>query len=492
MKAVAYCRYSSEAQRDGHSIEAQLSAIKDYCARENMTLVGEYIDEAKSGRTAERDEFQKMIADASEHKFDVVVVHKLDRFSRERYDFAVYRRILRNNQIALRSVLERIDDTPESIILESMLEGMSEYYSKNLSRETKKGLYARARKGLVCSNRPFGYDVVDSKFVINEADVEIVRDIFRRVILGESLASIGRSLEEKKIRGARGGVFEYNNLRKIIRNTIYYGDYTFGGEVVSKAVVNPILSFDTWIVANAKLDEKSRKVYKRYRTEDYMLTGILFCGQCGGHYSGHCSHGRNGKVYRRYRCSNSAKAKCSASVFLKDDLESFIVDAVTRDLSSDQTIAMVTEQLYIESKKRLTKSDYALIKKELDSTKRKKERILDVYIDGKISKEEFTTRAAGINERIRILESKLSDAGNASLSFSKELIRASLKYYYESLRSKTIDNPALFITTLVEKITVYDDRFDIVYLLSGHDGQSLKSSISFGALKANSGGGMSF
>ena len=138
MKAVIYARYSSDNQSE-ESIQAQLRACDEYAKRNNITIVNTYIDRAQSARSDKRDNFQKMIRDSEKRSFDVVIVHKLDRFSRDRYDHAIYRKKLRDNGIRLISVLENLDDSPESVVLESVLEGFSEYYSKNLARETGRG-----------------------------------------------------------------------------------------------------------------------------------------------------------------------------------------------------------------------------------------------------------------------------------------------------------------------------------------------------------------
>ena len=131
MNVVAYCRYSSENQRDGYSIEAQKKAISDYCNRMNYTILRFYIDEAKTGMNDNREEFQAMIADSSSKEFSAVIVHKLDRFSRDRYNSVFYRKKLKDNGVKLLSVLENIDDdNPEDLILLSVLEGMADYYSK--------------------------------------------------------------------------------------------------------------------------------------------------------------------------------------------------------------------------------------------------------------------------------------------------------------------------------------------------------------------------
>ena len=144
-KAVAYGRYSTDMQRE-ESIDAQFRAIRDYCQRNGIELINTYADEGISGTTDNRPQFQQMIKDAELGAFDYVIVHKLDRFSRSKYDSAIYKRKLKLLNVQLLSVLENLDGSPESLILESVLEGMSEYYSRNLSREVKKGMRDNALK----------------------------------------------------------------------------------------------------------------------------------------------------------------------------------------------------------------------------------------------------------------------------------------------------------------------------------------------------------
>lgn len=177
---VAYCRFSSDNQRS-ESIDAQIRVIKDYCKQNKYILTHIYRDEALSGTSDKRDQFQQMIKDSKDGLFDAVIVHKLDRFARNRYDSAIYKKKLKDNGVAVLSVLENLDDTPESIILESVLEGMNEYYSKNLAREVRKGLNENAIK---CIHNggipPLGYNVSDDKYYyINEQEAAAVRLIFK-------------------------------------------------------------------------------------------------------------------------------------------------------------------------------------------------------------------------------------------------------------------------------------------------------------------------
>jgi Site-specific recombinases, DNA invertase Pin homologs len=134
IKAAIYARYSSDNQRE-ESITAQVRACTEYCQKKGYAIVKTYADEARSALTDNRPEFQQMVSDARAGLFDVLVIHKLDRFARNRYDSAFYKRELRRAGVRLESVLEHLDDSPESVLLESLLEGLAEYYSKNLGRK---------------------------------------------------------------------------------------------------------------------------------------------------------------------------------------------------------------------------------------------------------------------------------------------------------------------------------------------------------------------
>lgn len=196
-KAVAYARFSSDNQRE-ESIDAQLRAIEEYASRNDILLIDTYVDQAKSATTDNRPSFQKMIKASDNKDFDYVIVHKLDRFSRDRYDSAIYKRKLKLNGVNVLSVLENLDNSPESVILESVLEGMNEYYSKNLAREVKKGLRENALK---CKFNggipPLGYDVDENKeLVINEHEAGAVRLIFDSYLTGHGYSQIIDALNE--------------------------------------------------------------------------------------------------------------------------------------------------------------------------------------------------------------------------------------------------------------------------------------------------------
>ena len=164
-----YCRLSrdDELQGDSNSIVNQKKILEKYAREHGYSNFKFYVDDGISGTTFTRPGFQQMIADSGKGLFDIVLVHKLDRFSRDRYDSAIYKKKLKKNHVKLCSVLERMDDSPESIMMEAVLEGMSEYYSKNLAREVMKGMNETA---LQCKHTggcpPLGYDLDENRHLI--------------------------------------------------------------------------------------------------------------------------------------------------------------------------------------------------------------------------------------------------------------------------------------------------------------------------------------
>ncbi len=208
MKAVIYARYSSDSQRE-ESIEGQIRECTEYAEKNGITVLRSYIDRALSARTADRPEFQSMIKD-SEHKlFDVVLIWKLDRFSRDRYDSAHYKRILKKNGVKVISVKENISDGPEGIILESMLEGYAEYYSAELSEKIHRGQKENALKGKNNGGGiPLGYVLgPEQKLVLDPITAPLVQEIFQRYADGEIVRTIVEDFNKRGLKKKRKIVF---------------------------------------------------------------------------------------------------------------------------------------------------------------------------------------------------------------------------------------------------------------------------------------------
>ncbi len=247
MKAVIYARYSSDAQRE-ESIEGQIRDCMEYAKYNDITVVSTYIDRALSARTDNRPNFQKMIKDSGKHIFDLIIVWKLDRFARNRYDSAYYKNALKKNGVKVVSAKESISEGAEGIILESVLEGYAEYYSVELAEKVNRGMKDNALK---CMNNgtvtPMGYYVDEEQHLqIDEKKAPFVKEIFERYAQGEKVKTIIDDFKARgigvTIRGKRGKTkshenpLNYNIVRRMLTNRKYIGEYKFKDIVVENGV----------------------------------------------------------------------------------------------------------------------------------------------------------------------------------------------------------------------------------------------------------------
>ena len=226
MNAVIYARYSSDSQRE-ESIEGQIRECREYAERNNMTIVGTYIDRALSAKTADRPEFQHMIKDSAKELFEIVLVWKLDRFSRDRYDSAHYKHILKKNGVKVVSAKEHISEGPEGIILEAMLEGYAEFYSAELSEKIHRGQKENALKGKNNGGgTPLGYAVgPDDVLAIDPLTAPLVKEIFTRYDAGENISSITASLNERGLKTSKGKAFKIGRVSLMLKNRKYIGEH---------------------------------------------------------------------------------------------------------------------------------------------------------------------------------------------------------------------------------------------------------------------------
>ena len=216
INAVIYARFSSSAQREA-SIEQQINVCRTFAAREGYNIVQIYSDRAITGRTDRRPQFLQMIKDAREGRFQAVLVYALDRFSRDKYDSARYKHELRDCGVRVVSATEPISDQPSGILIESVFEGLAQYYSAELSQKIRRGNEDNAKKCLAGGQMPLGYRRgADGRYEIVPDEAEIVKEIFARVAAGDTYAEICRDLNERGIRTKHGGAWNRSSFKKSI------------------------------------------------------------------------------------------------------------------------------------------------------------------------------------------------------------------------------------------------------------------------------------
>ena len=276
---VVYARYSSHAQRDV-SIEQQVADIEIFCQQNNYRIVHVYADRHMSGTNDRRPEFQKMIMDAAHSTWKYIITWKVDRFARDRYDSAVYKNKLKKYGVRVISAKEYVPEGPTGIILESMLEGMAEYYSANLAQNVRRGMIYNAQQCKVNSGAmiPYGYSKgPDGCMVISEAEAEIAREIFDKVAQGVSFVDIAKSLNERKIPARIGGKWNRGSFHHMLTNEAYIGVYKYA-EVRVEGGVPAIIDKNLFLEVAKKLKNKKNPIFSVLSLKNQffsVLTQIL-------------------------------------------------------------------------------------------------------------------------------------------------------------------------------------------------------------------------
>lgn len=494
MKAAIYARYSSDNQRE-ESISAQIRAIKDFAQKENIQVVKIYTDEARSATTDNRPNFLKMIKESELGLFECVIVHKLDRFSRNRYDSAFYKKKLKDNNVKLISVLEHLDNTAESIILESVLEGMAEYYSVNLSREVMKGMKETA---LQCKHTggsaPLGYDVTkDKTYVVNEHEAKAVSLIFSMYADGYGYSNILNKLNSLGYKTKNGKAFGKNSLYTILTNEKYTGTYIFNKS--SKKINNKrnshkykdddeiikipdgiprIIDQATWNKVREKMICNKRTAASHSAKSIYLLSGIIYCDKCGGSMTGNRRHsGRNKTLYETYECSTRKRTQeCNAKSVSKQYVEKIVIDTLYNNIFSSKAIDGVVDKIYMHSINQSSSisEDLKLYNKQLKDINSQIDNIINAIANGLCSsslKEKLNDLELNKDQLlIRIQEAEYELSVNAP---SKDMIKNFLEKDTD-IKEKSLEEQKKLIQTYVKKVVVSEKAIivhTIVSLIGG-------------------------
>ena len=351
-KAVIYARYSSSAQRDV-SIDQQVTACRRYAEGLGLEVLRVYEDRALTGRTDARPGFQMMIRDAAKADWEYVVVYALDRFARDRYDSVVYKRKLKDHGIRVISAMEHITDDPTGVLMESILEGFAEYYSKELAQKTQRGMLDNARKCMVNGVLPVGYKKApDGRYAIEEAEAELIREIFRRVSDGETVTELLADFARRELRTSRGTPWTRNIMYKALANERYTGVYIYGDIRIEGGVpeIIPRELFDAvqLCLGAKKNPKKINGVPQRRRQENgtYLLTGKLYCGDCKSPMVGVSGYSKNKSPYFYYACQTHRKAAgCDRPAIRREVIEKLIAEALQKYVLNDETIIALADAL---------------------------------------------------------------------------------------------------------------------------------------------------
>ncbi len=350
--AIIYARYSSHRQGE-QSIEGQITAARGWAEQHNCKIVKTYADRAVSGRTDDRVEFQLMLRELEKIRPNYLILWKIDRMGRNKEEIAYNKYRCKKAGVKVVYVAEDIPSTPEGVILESVLEGMAEYYSVQLAQNIRRGQRVAAEKcQFVGGPRMLGYVTgPDKRYVIDPDGAAIVRQIFSRYVAGESQAEIIRSLNSQGARTTKGSTFTVNSLRTLLKNEKYTGVYIFnGGEIRVEGGIPAIIDHATWEKAQKLMIKNQRAPAKRWEKANYLLTDKLFCGSCGGPMSGISGTSRNGEKHSYYTCSNRHRKTggngCKKKNVRKNWIEGIVLRYTKYILSDNELLEYIADKCY--------------------------------------------------------------------------------------------------------------------------------------------------
>ena len=460
MTAVIYARYSSDNQRE-ESIEGQIRECTAYAEKNDITIVKHYIDRAISAKTDNRPQFQQMIKDSDKKLFDIVLVWKLDRFARNRYDSARYKTQLKKNGVKLMSATEIISEGPEGIILESVLEGYAEYYSADLAEKVVRGQTENILKGRCNGGRgTFGYTLdSERKFHIDPLASPFVLESFTKYRDGLTMKEIRDWLNENGIKNPVGGAFTYNSVEHMLKNRRYIGELKFRDVVVPDAIP-PIVPLELFDDVQEKIAKNKKAPARRKAEDDYLLTTKLHCGCCGALMFGESGTSRTGEVHRYYKCATVKKKKgCKKKTVRKQWLEDLVVNQtmqlVRDDAAMESIIAKVMELQDREN------TNLPLYEKQLRDAESGIQNMLNAIQAG-ILTSSTKERLEQLEETKRELEARIAEEKLAKPKIKEEFIRFWLMRF-RKLDMSLKDQRQALVDTFINAIYLYDDKVLITF-----------------------------
>ena len=467
MKAAVYARYSCDNQRE-ESIEGQLRDIRAYCDRNDIDIVATYIDRAYSAKSDNRPDFQRMIRDAAKRNFEIIIVWKLDRFSRNRYDSAKYKACLSKYNVRVVSAMEHIPKGSTGVLMETMLEGMAAYFSAELAEKVVRGHIENAHKCMYNGGKPaFGYKIVNMQYVPDPVYAPVVHEIFRMYDSGKTMKECAQYLTEKGVAQTRRVDISFVN--RVLHNRKYIGEYQYRDVVVPDGIPT-LVPQDLFDNVQEKMKKNSRAPARHKAEDDYILTTKLFCGCCGAMMVGECgTSSTKGRTYHYYRCVNTKRHKtCNAKhkSVPKRPLEDAIIRAIMARIMDDSFVdALADAVVKLQSQE---SNLLPALRKQLHDTEKSIANLLKAIEMGIIN-DSTKHRFDELEEAKKNLELQIVQEELSHPHFTREDVIYWLCRFRKT-NTDVLEERQRLVDSFVNSIYIYDD--DILITFNYQDGSS--------------------
>ena len=488
--AALYARVSSDRQDVDLSVSAQLRALRDYAKANGHSIARQYVDEAESGRVADRPQFREMIEEGSKPNapFEVILVWKFSRFTRKREHAVAFKSMLRRKGIRVVSITEHADDSPTGKLMEAIIESVDEFYSENLAQEVVRGMREAASRGFfLSSNAPFGYRKIKVSdgakerptLEVDPATGSVVREIFESSLRGNGLKEICKELNGRGVAN-RGKRWNKGGLHYLLTNEAYTGTAVWGRTSRGEQAADPVRVEGAWpaLVSRELFDDvqqamrdRAPKVQRPGRVgSKFLLSGLLRCGVCGRSYSG---QGAKSGQFAYYICGTlyrEGAGTCSARYLNAPRLETFVVEKIRERILNEETIvalvATVAEE--IDAMAGELAGRLEVIDAELSDVRKRLERLYEAVETSELTLEVLSPRILSLRHREEQLEAARDDAERqlerrrVALPNTEEIVEY-VAGFREFLKDGTFPERKALIRNFVEGIEVVGDEATLTY-----------------------------
>ena len=465
-KAVIYARFSSHNQRDA-SIEQQVEWCMAMANREGLDVIDTYADYAISGRTDKRPAFQRMIRDAQDGMFSFVIAWKSNRIGRDMIDAMQFDKTLKAAGIKTLYVEEAFEDTAAGRFALRNMMNVNQFYSEALAEDVRRGMMDNAKKCMVNGRLPYGLRKgADGRAEINPEQAAIVKEIFQRVRDGWHHIDIMEDLNRRCIRNRDGREWQRTTFDKLLRNEAYIGVYKFA-DVRIEGGIPAILDRELFDDVQHILKTKKNPRGRHRSSEEYLLTGKLFCGHCGSHMVGFCGTGRGGHRHYYYICQGKhTEKKCSKKNVRKDRIETAVMDFLREFILNDETIDWLLTGLENLQELMARNSPLPALEAEFNDAEKSILNILDALEKG-ISTDRTQERLLTLERRQKELKEQIAEEKKKFRTIDADMMRFAIEKFRDK-HIDSIDYQKELIRTFIKAVFVYDDHLK-VFLTTGEN-----------------------
>ena len=490
--AALYARVSSDRQDVDLSVSAQLRALKEYARANGYSVAREYIDEAESGRVADRPQFREMIEEGSKPKapFEVILVWKFSRFTRKREHAVAFKSMLRRKGIRVVSITEHADDSPTGKLMEAIIESVDEFYSENLAEDVVRGMREAASRGFFLGSKsPFGYKRVKVSDGVKErptleidpAAAPVVKELFQSSLSGNGLMEICKALNDRGVTN-RGKRWYKGGLHYLLTNEAYTGTAVWGRTSKGEKAQDPVRVEGAWpaLVSREMFDavqeamrNRAPKVQRPARVGSrFLLSGLLKCGVCGRPYSG---QGAKSGQFAYYICGTlfrEGAGTCTARYLNAPRVEDFVVEKIRDRILTEETIVelvtLVAEE--IDAMAGELSGRLEVIDAELGDVQSRLRRLYEALETSDLTLEVLSPRIFSLRHREEQLEAAREDAAGQLEQRRVELptteeIKEYVADFREFLQEGTFPERKALIRNFVEGIEVVGDEATLTYTI---------------------------